>query len=187
MAQVNQAAQLVQQHGQLVQAAAQELEDEKAVAEKAKADARVQAADLQTKQAQFQATVAESLANITMQEAKLQTLQNSTAAQGERDALAAQVKTAVSQITDLSQQFNQSALQTLAEIMSKQQTHVIVPPAPVHPKIVSIKAKRVNGELQATPVYESQMPTTPDMGQTPGMGAAPIDMQDMMPQGPPQQ
>lgn len=166
MAQADQAMQQVQEQGKLVQAAAQELEQVKADADKAKADAQIAQANLKTAQAQFDAHIAQTKADLQSQSLDLQLQQHGNEQQGAQQDLAQ----AVSDIKQWAAEFAQTNTQILQEIMGKQQTQVIVPPAHPRPKIVSIKAKRVNGELQAIPQYEDDMQQMMQQpGMTPGM------------------
>jgi hypothetical protein len=161
MAQANQTMQQVQQLGQMVQQAAGENEKLKAEAEKA-------IAGLNTQKAEFEAFVAKELAGIEkakadlmMREAQSVAGQAGQDAQNDRQSLASEVQQAVAQIEERAAQHYQRAIDTLAQIMAKQQTQVVVPP-PSRPK--RIRASRVNGELIAVPEYEDAAPTGAPQG-----------------------
>jgi hypothetical protein len=152
MAQAQQAMQMVQQQSQMVQAAAQEVEQSKAEADKAKAEVNTAIANLKTEEARFEAQIAKAMAGVAQKEAQLATKAASQSQDGDRESLANEVQAAVVQIQQTAAQFMQQAAATLAEIMAKQQTQVIVPPAPRPSAIV---AERVDGKLIARPVYET--------------------------------
>jgi hypothetical protein len=159
MAQAAQAMQLVQQQTHMVQAAAQEVEQSKAEAEKAKSAVDTAVANLKTQEAQFQAMIEKEMAKIVkaqadlvLREAQSSVGQAQTDVTNDRAALSAEIQSAVVAIQNMASQFQSQALGTLADIMSKQQTQVVVPPPP---KPVRIRARRVNGELVAEPEYET--------------------------------
>jgi hypothetical protein len=154
MQQVDQAMQMVQQHGQLVQAAQQELQQEKAEADKAKAEVEKLIANLKTEEARFEAKVAQKLAQIAQTEAQNAAAGAEDGQAQERESLANEVREAVAGIQQMAGQFMQQAAQTLAEIMAKQQTQVVVPP---RPRVTRIERK--NGALH--PVYEDQEQQAP--------------------------
>lgn len=139
MAQAANAMQIVQQQGQLVQAAAQEVEQGKAEADKAKAEVQQAIAELETKKAQFDAYVAKQLAGLAQKEAQSAAKGAEGAVAQDRESLATEVQQAVANIQALAAQFMQQAQATLAEIMAKQQTQVIVPAPPRRPKVVEIR------------------------------------------------
>jgi hypothetical protein len=149
MAQAQQAMQEVQQQGQLVQQAAQEADQEKAAADKAKSDVQIAIANLKTERAQFEAQVAKAQAELQKRAYEVQAQQTSQEHQGSVN----EVAQAVAEIKQWAADFAAQNTQALAEFMAKQQPAVIVPPKP---KIVSIRARRVNGELEARPVYEGE-------------------------------
>jgi hypothetical protein len=154
MNQANQAMQLVQQHGQLVQEAQAELQQEQAKIDKGKAEIQALIANLETKEAQFEAEVAKTLAQLAEKEAQ-NALKNAQDGQAQdREALAAEVQQAIGGIQQLAGAFMQQAAQTLAEIMAKQQTQVVVPP---RPRVMRVE--RQNGAL--VPIYEDQQQQGP--------------------------
>lgn len=156
MAQVNQAMQAVQQQGQMVQAAAQELQQEKAVSDKAKSEVQVALANLKTQQAQFDADVAKQMAALRVAQVDAQAAMTTDVNAKERQDLGAQLESAVAEIQSMGAQFMQNAAQTMADIASKQQTQVIVPP---RPKIVAIHTVREPGQPpKAVPQYEGEPP-----------------------------
>ena len=157
MAQVQQAMQQVQQQGQLVQQAAQEVQQEKATADKAKADVQTAIANLKTEEARFEAKVAKAQAMLAQKEMQITQTETQNAAGGEREALGTEVTQAVAEIREMAAAFQQQAVQTLAEIMGKQQTQVLVPPPPPRPKIKSAKIVRGPEGTSIVPQYEDDM------------------------------
>lgn len=158
MLQVQQAMQLVEQQGKMVTAAAAELEQEKALGEKQQAEIKTAIANLQTQQARFDADVARQLATLKVAEVQAQQSLASDSNANERENLSAELQRAVAEIQSMGAQFMQNAVQTMADIQSKQGPTVVVPHKP---KIVAIRAKRENGELTAIPVYEGDQPSMP--------------------------
>jgi hypothetical protein len=154
MAQAAQAMQLVEQKNQLVMQAAQELQQEQAGIEKGKAEVQSLIADLETKKAQFEAFVAKQMAAIAQRDAQSSVKVAAGDASADRQALTAEVQQAVAAIQQMAAQFMQQASQTLAEIMAKQQTQVIVPASP---RIRRLRTTRVNGQLEAVPEYDDQV------------------------------
>lgn len=152
MAQAQQAMAQVQQQGVLVQQAAQEAQQEQAQSDKAKAEIQVAAANLKAQQAQFEAQVAKAQADLQSKAFEIQQAQGQDQLAKERQNLAAEVAQAVDQINGLAAQFMQHAVQAMQEIKSQQ-----IPQIPPRPRIVAVKAKRVNGELVGTPVYEDDI------------------------------
>lgn len=153
MQQAQQAMQMVQQHGQLVQAAQQELEQEKAEVEKGKAEVQTLIANLKTEEARFEAKVAQKLAQIATTEANNAMKGAQSDQSQDRETLANEVHQAVGEIQQMAGQFMQQAAQTLAEIMKKQQTQVVVPH---RPRVTRVE--RQNGAL--VPIYEDQQQQT---------------------------
>lgn len=167
MAQAAQAMQMVQQQSQLVQQAAQELQQEQAGVEKGKSEIQAAVAGLQAKESEFQATVAQELAkiqiaqaNLKVAEANLQThvatAQVNAVNDGngqEREQLGNQVAEALTAINEMSQQFAVQAAQVLAQIEARANA-----PLQPKPKLKAMKARRVNGELIAEPIYEEPTP-----------------------------
>ena len=163
MAQAAQAMQVVQQQSQLVQQAAQELQQEQQGVEKGKSEVQAAVAGLQAQESEFQATIAQELAkiqiaqaNLKVAEANLQThvvtAQANAVQDGngkEREELGGQVAEALGVINEMSQQFAVQAAQVLAQIEAKASAQ---PPA--KPRLKAMKARRVNGELIAEPIYE---------------------------------
>lgn len=160
MQQVDQAMQAVQQQGQMLQAASAELDQKKALGDKQEAEIRTAIADLRTKQAQFDADVAKKLAQLQMAQMDAQESLTQDVNGQEREQLGAQVQQAVAEIQQMGAQFMNQAAQTMADIMSKQQTMVVVPPKP---RLVAVHSKRENGAIVSTPVYENDAPMTPGM------------------------
>jgi hypothetical protein len=155
MLQVQQAAQQVQQQGQLVQQAAQELEQQKALSDKQKAEIQTSIANLKTQQAQFDADVAKQMAALRIAQVDAEQAIAMDQNAQERQDLSAELANSVAEIKQMSAAFMQNAVQTMADIQSKQAPMVVMPN---RPKIVAIHAKRVNGELQAVPQYEGDQP-----------------------------
>ncbi len=178
MTQVQQMAEQVQQHGQLVEAAQKELEQEKTKADQSKAGLQVVSAQLDAKQAKFDAEVTKQLAALAVAEANLKALQATAVADvgnenalADREALAQEVRDAVLEMKSMQ-------VDALGQLQSKLQPQVIVPPAAPRPRLVSVKHKRVNGEMVSTPTYDDSQPAPtnaapPDMppgGMTPQPG-----------------
>ena len=138
---------------QEVQQAAQEVQSEQGQAEVAKAEVEKAIANLETDRAQFEAKVAKELANLTKLEAKItvDAIQNENdgVIEGERmqmnTALAEQMAQAVLAIQQLAAQFNNQAVQAMNAINQNAENK---------PKILKIVQERVNGKLEAVPVYE---------------------------------
>lgn len=154
MQQAQQAMQMVQEHGQLVQAAQQELEQEKAEVEKGKAEVQTLIANLKTEEARFEAKVAQKLAQIATTEANNAAKGAQSDQSQDRETLANEVREAVADIQQMAGQFMQQAAHTLAEIMAKQQTQVVVPP---RPRVTRVE--RQNGAL--VPIYDDQQQQAP--------------------------
>ena len=169
MAQAAQAMQMVEQKNQLVMQAAQELQQEQQGLEKGKAEIQTLVAQLETKKAQFDAHVAQQMAKLTQAQVQLQVgdaqlqvkdanfkatvaqqqaQQHEDANAGEREQLGDQVSQALQTINDMAQQFAAAAAQVLQQIQAQAS-------AP-KPKLKAMKARRVNGELIAEPIYEEQ-------------------------------
>jgi hypothetical protein len=167
MQQAAQAMQMVEQKNQLVMQAAQELQQEQSGIEKGKAELSAGKAQIDTaiakleaKKAQFDAHVAQELAKLTQAQAGIQvdtanfnahvsqTAQQSQqdANVGEREELGNNVASALSQINLMAQQFASSAATVLQQIQQQQ--------VAAKPKLKAMKARRVNGELIAEPIYE---------------------------------
>jgi hypothetical protein len=160
MQQASQAMQMVEQKNQLVMQAAQELQQEQQGVEKGKSELQTLMAQLETKKAQFDAHVAKEIAKLTKEQSQLQVGEanlNAHVAQtavkvqqdssaNERQQLGGQVSDALAVINDMAQQFAVQASQVLHQI--QQQAN-----AP-KPKLKGMKARRVNGELIAEPIYD---------------------------------
>jgi len=153
-AQVQQAMQMVQQQGQLVQAAAQEVEQSKAEAQKEQAKVQTLIANLKTEEARFQAMVAKVEAQFAQREAQFAEKQATAGQDGEREKLGSELAQAIGAIQQQAAEFQQQAVATLADIMSKQQTQVVVPP---RPKVKAIRSGRdPSGAMIAIPEYEAE-------------------------------
>ncbi|HEX7114973.1 MAG TPA: portal protein [Steroidobacter sp.] len=162
MAQAAQAMQLVEQKNQLVMQAAQELQQEQQGLEKGKAEIQTALAQLETKKAQFDAHIAKEMAKLTQAQAQLQvgdatlranlaqartqTMEDANA--GEREQLGNQVAQALAQINEMAQQFAVAAAQVLAQIQAAANKP--------KPRLKAMRARRVNGELIAEPIYEEE-------------------------------
>jgi hypothetical protein len=169
MAQAAQAMQIVEQKNQLVMQAAQEIQQEQQGVEKGKAEIQTLVAQLETKKAQFDAHVATQMAKLTQAQVQLQVgdaqaqvkeanfkagvaqfqakgIQDANA--GERQQLGEQVAQALQTINEMAQQFAVAASQVLAQIQQAANKP--------KPRLKAMKARRVNGELIAEPIYEEQ-------------------------------
>lgn len=169
MAQAQQAMMMVEQKNQLVMQAAQELQQEQQGVEKGKSEIQTLMAQLETKKAQFDAHVAKELAKLTQAQVQLQIgdaqlqvkganlkaevasadakFREDSSAQ-ERQELEQQVAQAIQSIQQMAQQFAVQATQALQQIEAQAN-------AP-KPKLKGVKARRVNGELIAEPIFEEQ-------------------------------
>lgn len=155
MAQADQAMQEVQAMAQEVQQAALEADKEKTLNDKDKAEIRTMIANLKTEEAKFEAKIAKELANlsekqlgITQAEQQLSTeIQNVQTGQGHEQAMA-EAAQSINQISQMSQQFMQYAVNIMADIEDKAER------IQNKPKVVRIDTMRKNGALCAIPVYE---------------------------------
>ena len=161
MAQAQEAMQMVEQQMQVVQQEAQQADVDKS-------EVKVLIANLKTEQANFQAKVAQEMAKIAEKKAQLtvdqlsgdsanfqansemavQASREQVAAEAQQfnSAMAGELAQGVEAIQQLAAEFNKHAVETLAHIQSEKDDK---------PKIVKIKSQRVNGKLEAVPVYES--------------------------------
>lgn len=148
MAQATQAMQMVEGLMQQVQQAGQQVQQDQAKVDKGKSEIQVAIANLEAKQAQFEALVAKQMAALTTKEAQLSGVQESA-------ENAAESNQAVSAIQGAAQEFMQSAAQVLQAIQqqSLQQT-VVTSEMARKPRLVKIVSQRVNGNLEAIPIYE---------------------------------
>ena len=152
MQQAEQALQAVEQQAQAVQEAAQQVGLDKAEVEKL-------TANLQTEEAQFEAKIAQEVAklaakgaNLTIQEVKvnreefIQTGKEEVDAEGNKISieLAQELAASVEVIQNMAAQFNQVAVETLADIKEA---------AEKKPKLVRVDAVRKDGKLSAIPVF----------------------------------
>ncbi len=167
MMQAQQAMQMVEQQMQVVQQAGMEAQKEQQMAQKNKAEVQTAMANLKAQEAQFEAKVAQELAKITQAQAQLQVAganmqvkhaeeqsqakeqANEDANLQERQALGEQVAQAMMMIQQQAQQFSAEAAQVLAQIQAMANQP--------KPKLKAMKARRVNGELIAEPVYEEMI------------------------------
>ena len=153
MGQAQQAMQMVEAQMQEVQKAAQETEIDKSEVEKLMAN-------LKTEVARFEARIAKELARIAEKESHLtlQTINHDHDAvikdgqeqvAGDRQmfnvALAEEMHRAIENIQGMAAEFNEFAVQTLAQIQQEKDDR---------PKIVRVDAVREKGKLSAVPVYE---------------------------------
>jgi hypothetical protein len=167
MAQAVQAMQVVEQKNQLVAQAAQELQQEQSGIEKGKAEIQTAIANLKAQKAEFDAHVAQQMLKLTQAQVQLhvgeaglqikeanfrtgmaeqQSKAREDANAGERQQLGDQVAQALMQINEMAQQFAVAASQVLAQIQQAANKP--------KPKLKAMKARRVNGELIAEPVYD---------------------------------
>jgi hypothetical protein len=152
MQQAQQAMMIVQQQTQLVQQAAQEVEQGKAEADKAKAEVQTAIENLKTEEARFEAQIAKAMAGLAQKEAQMATKAATQDQVAEREQLGTEVQQAIAMMQQAQAEFAQAVTATLADIMSKQQTQVIVPP---QPRPTVIVAERIDGKLVARPIYET--------------------------------
>ncbi len=160
MAQADQAMQQVQQQGQLVQQAAQEAQTEKADADKAKSEVQIAIANLKVQEANLAADVAQFKQLVAEQQLKMGTEQDQQAVVNDREFLATQLQQSLSDIQQQTAQFMTQAAGVIAEMQARGQPNIVVPHKP---RMIRMEAKRVNGSLVATPVYEDQQPTVQPM------------------------
>ena len=161
MQQAQQAMQMVEQQAQEIQQAGAEVQKEATNNEQTKAEIEKLIAQLETKQAQFQAKIAQDLAGVAQKDAKLTIdkvtfesdgiLETSRQAAGEnmaqfQQALAQDTTAVLTEIQEIAAKLNEHAIQTVEHIRAEKDEK---------PKIIKVTSKRVNGQLEAVPVYES--------------------------------
>ncbi len=156
MSQAEQAMQLVEEQAQTVQEAAQQADISKSEVEKLIANLKTEEARFEAKVAKEMATIAKQDAGLTKKGIELQRdaymEQGETALQGQQQEfnteLAGQMAQSVQAIQEMAAQFNEYAVNTLAEIEQNEIDK---------PKIVRIDAVRENGTLSAVPVYDNEV------------------------------
>ena len=161
MQQANQAMKMVEMQMQEVQEAGSKVQLEATENDQAKAEIEKLIAQLETKQSQFEAKVAQQLARVEQKDAQVtikqveqdrtgivetsrQAAEQNSAAFNE--SLVSDVAQSMEAIGELVQQFNVHAVEVMKEIQEKTDEK---------PKIVKVTSQRVNGKLEAVPVYES--------------------------------
>lgn len=163
MMQAEQAMAMVQEQGKMVEAAAAEATQLKTEAEKEQAQIQVMKSDVQiamanlkteeanfkTMQAQFEAQVAEF--KVKTQSDMMQLQQGQDKADGtnaENSAALEQIQQAAMALQQMSESFLQQAAELI--MTANQQSPIVIEKA----RPVGVKAKRVNGELVGTVMYE---------------------------------
>jgi len=156
MQQAQQAMQMVEQQMQQVQQAANEAQIEKSEVEKL-------IANLKTEQAKFEAKVAQEMAGIAEKDARLTIQKINNESEGVIEASRQQVAGEAQQfnaamgeemarsmiaIQELVAQFNQHAVDTMTHIQHEKDEK---------PKVVKVVSQRVNGNLEAVPVYADEI------------------------------
>lgn len=154
MAQADQMVQQVQAMGAAVQEASQQVKAEKSDAEKAKSEVQIAIANLKVQEANLDKQVAEFRTLVAETQAKMAEGQQTQEQAAEREKLGTDLQSALAEMQTQMAEYMQQATATLAEIMARTQTQVIVPPKP---RIVRMESERVNGRLVAVPVYEDQL------------------------------
>lgn len=144
LAQADMMMQQVQEQGAMAQQAMQEAEQGKAEAEKAKSEVQQLIANLETKKAQFDAYIAQKMADMAVKEAQSQSTEQAEGAEKERETLSSELQNALVEIRQQSIDFQQAALNTIAEIQAKQAPQIVVANPP---KNKQVRVRRVNGEL----------------------------------------
>lgn len=159
MAQANQAMQMVEQQMQMVQQAAQQVQQEQMKVDKGKSEIQVAIANLESKQAQFEATVAKQLAQLTQKEAQLVVKETQQAGTEQAQSAAGESAQTISAIQAAAQEFMQAASAVLQQIQAQtvMQSAATVEMARPKPRLVKLTSQRVNGNLEAIPVYEDQL------------------------------
>jgi len=154
MQQANQAMQMVEQQMAQVQEAGAEVQQEATANEQTKAEIEKLTANLEADQARFEAKIAKEIANITKLQAKVSIDQIEAEKEGYIESeradmnaqVAGQMAQAVLAIQQLAEQFNNQAIATMDKIEEKTQEQ--------KPRITKIISERVNGKLEAVPVYD---------------------------------
>jgi hypothetical protein len=150
MMQVDQAMQQVQMQSQEVQKAQSEVQGQQADAVKAKSAVDVQIANLKIQQANFAVDVANFKTLVAQTEKQQAESQGTQEVENDREALSAQLQTALAQIQQEATNLIAGFAQQLMQMQAAQQPQVIIPP---HPRVAYIERK--NG--RQVPVYEDQV------------------------------
>lgn len=153
LAQAEQAMQIVQEHTKLIEAAQQEVAQEKADADKAKSEVQTAIANLKTEEARFEARIAKAEAELAKKGMDLQAMQGEDNMGKERETLQTEITGAIADINKSLAEYMQQQAGVIADIMTKQQTQVIVPP---RPKLVAVHMEKANGKTRAVPEYEAE-------------------------------
>lgn len=155
MQQAQQAMEMVQQQMQEVQMASQKTEMDKTEVEKL-------IANLKTEEAKFEAKIAKEMAKLAQKDARITkdqiemerdgvVQQGLQAIEGERQMVNAELANEMAQsvqaIQEMAAQFNEHAMQILAQIQEEKYEK---------PKVVRIESRRENGKLIAVPIYEER-------------------------------
>lgn len=159
MAQASQAMQMVEQQMQAIQQAAQQVQEDQHAADKTKAEIQIAMANLSAQKSDFEATIAKSMAQLTAKEAQLTVKATEQAGNEKVQAQADESTNAIGVIQQASQDFMAAAAQVLEAIgaHSTQQAMVSSEMARPKPRLVKMVASRVNGNLEATPIYDDQL------------------------------
>lgn len=153
MQQADQMMQVAQQQSQLVQQAAQEVQQSDAELDKKKAEIQTLIQNLKTEEARFEAKVEKVKAQFAQQEAQSAQAEAAKGQDGERENLSQELQSALVDIKRESVEFTKQVLATLADIMSKQQTQVVVPASP---RIKAILKQNGPAGSSFVPQYEDQ-------------------------------
>ena len=162
MGQAQQAMQMVEQQAQQIQAAAAEVQQEATQNEQAKAEIEKLIAQLEAKQAQFEAKIAKDLAVVAEKDARLTVQKVNMEASGIvesskqeagqnaaqfQQALAQDTAQVLSEIQGIAAKLSEHTLEAVDQIRAEKNDK---------PKIVKVESRRVNGKLEAIPVYEDE-------------------------------
>ena len=166
MSQIEQMVTMVEQQKQEAMAMAQEAEKRMSEADKEESKINGLMSDLDATLSKFDAEVAKSISKIIQKQsafevkvAREEKEDSNEDLSNEREQLSQQTQMAVNAISEMANQAINQATAVINELAMERESK---------PKIVRIESKRVNGNLVATPVYE----TVPDGNQGTNAGEA---------------
>ena len=162
MQQANQAMQVVQEQMAQVQQAAQQVELGATENEQGKAEIEKLISQLEAKQAQFEAKVAQQLAGVAQKDAQVtikqveqdrtgiveqsrQAAEQTSASFNE--SLGTEVVNTMATIAGMVEQFNAHATEVMAQIQQHKDDK---------PRVTRVTTERVNGKLEAIPIYDDE-------------------------------
>jgi hypothetical protein len=162
MQKAQQAMKMVEEKMKAVQEAGAKVQQEATQNEQAKAEVQKLIAQLETKQSQFEAKIAKDLAGVAQKDARLTEAKVSLEASGVvesskqqasqniaqfQQALAQDTAAVLSEIQGIAAQLNQHTMQAVDQIRAEKNDK---------PRIKKVTSQRVNGTLEAIPVYEDE-------------------------------